>query len=113
MEGLKPMWEQRQDVWMEAQSAEAHPGVPRPHCRWALGREKSPQRARSLRQVKTEGTKFSYTFQCLQDHTLSTHSSQLEGLHTFCAPHAASVAASHTHWLKLALTSNTSSLPFC
>lgn len=52
----KPMWEQRQDVWLEPQCAEPHPWVP------TLGRGDSPQRARYLRQVKRECTKFSYTF---------------------------------------------------
>lgn len=61
-----------------------------------LGRKNSPWRARYLRQIKTECTMFSSTLQGLRDHTLSTHSSQWEGLHTFGALHAASaVGISH------------------
>jgi hypothetical protein len=113
MQGLKPMREQRQGVWMQAQSAEAHPWVPSTgHSVDGLWEGKRALREQGI-YGRLKQTKFSYSFQCLQDHALSTHSSQLEGLHTFCAPQAASAAAFHTHWFKLALTSNISSSPFC
>lgn len=98
MEGTKP----RQTLGAKAGCAAGTTGLQKPvpgvlstgHTVDSAGRESGRRREGHLRQVKTEATEFSYTFQHFQDHPHSH--SQPEGLRDFCAAPTASTAASHT-----------------